>query len=641
MRFHLSPSGGDSTIRGRRFLGGLMAAFIGLAGALTASAQPVYSSPYTISTLAGAGFVFAGYQNGTGTAAQFNAPYGVAADASGNVYVADSANYVIRKITSGGVVTLLAGNPNVAGNLDGTGSGAEFGSIRGIALDGSGNLYVTDYTYGTVRKVVISSGTSSTLVPASAGLKQPVGIVFDPTSGSLYVADTGNYVIRKVTTGGSVSVYAGSVGASGGTNGTGTGAQFSYPTGVAVDGSGNVYVADYQGNTIRKIASGGVVTTFAGQFGNPGVVDGSVSGAVLNHPYGIALDSAGDIFMTDTADLVREISAAGTVSTLAGEDGQPGALNGTGVNAWFNSPAGIAANSGGSVIYVADTNSNMIRMGVPYNTAQPPQIMYQPQGVSTSAGDNVTLQVTANGVGLSYRWQFNNSNLSDGGDISGSQTSTLSITGIALNQAGNYTVVVSNSSGSVTSSPANVMVTASGQLPVITVQPAPQTVNAGANPTLSVTATGATGYQWQFNGTNITNAVTATLTLANIGTTQAGSYTVVVSNANGPVTSSPASVTVNVSSYLFNISTRGYVGSGPNQDLDAGFYIEGTGNKNILLRGDGPFLATNSAYAGLTLVSPQLTFNNAGGQLGLNTAWGGSQTLINAFNTVFAPVFAT
>ncbi|MGD1030827.1 MAG: polysaccharide lyase family protein, partial [Opitutaceae bacterium] len=182
---------------------------------------------------------------------------------------------------------------------------------------------------------------------------------------------------------------------------------------------------------------------------------------------------------------------------------------------------------------------------------------------------------------------------------------------------------------------------ASLMVPAISTQPVPQTVNAGASPTLSVTATGATGYQWQLNGTNIAGATGPTLTLANIGTAQAGTYTAIATNAYGPATSSPASVTVNVSSYLFNISTRGYVGSGPNQDLDAGFYIEGTGNKNILLRGDGPFLATNSAYAGLTLVSPQLTFNNAGGQLGLNTAWGGSQTLINAFNTVFAPVFAT
>ncbi|MGD1032606.1 MAG: PQQ-binding-like beta-propeller repeat protein, partial [Opitutaceae bacterium] len=142
--------------------------------------------------------------------------------------------------------------------------------------------------------------------------------------------------------------------------------------------------------------------------------------------------------------------------------------------------------------------------------------------------------------------------------------------------------------------------------PSITTQPASQTVSAGASPTLSVAAAGAITYQWQLNGTSITGATNSSLALTNIGTTQAGSYTVVTTNPTGSTTSSPASVTVNVSSYLFNISTRGYVGSGPNQDLDAGFYIEGTGNKNILLRGDGPFLATNSAYAGLTLVSPQL-----------------------------------
>jgi hypothetical protein len=638
-----SPSCKVSLSSGRRLLGGFVAAFFGLAGALTASAQSVYSSPYTISTLAGAGFVFAGYQNGTGTAAQFNAPYGVAADTSGNVYVADSANFVIRMITSGGVVTTLAGDPGVSGNLNGTGTGAQFGSIRGIALDGQGNLYVTDYTYGTVRKVVISTGAVSTFVPASAGLSQPIGIVYDPTSSSIYVADAGNYVIRKVSSGGSVSVFAGSVGSSGGSNGTGTGAQFSYPTGVAVDGHGNVYVADSAGNTVRMITSGGVVTTFCGQFGNPGVVDGSVSGAVLNHPYGIATDSAGDIFMTDSADLVREISASGTVSTLAGEQGQAGALNGTGVNAWFNSPAGIASNGAGTVIYIADTDNNMIRMGVPYNTAQPPQIQYQPQGVSTSAGDNVVLQVTATGVGLSYRWQFNNSNLSDGGDISGSLTNTLDITGIALNQAGNYTVVVTNASGSVISNAAVVTVLASGPLPVITIQPASQTVNAGATPTLSVTATGATGYQWQFNGSNITNAVTATLTLADIGTTQMGSYTVVLSNSNGSVTSAQANVTVNVGSSLYNISSRAYLGSGTDQNIVAGFYTNGSGSKKVVLGGIGPDLTTiDPALSGLVLTNPKLTlFNGSGTVLATNTAWGGSQTLVNALASVFAPPLPT
>src|ERR1035438_1869146 len=201
-----SASGNSSLHNGKSLFRRLLAAFLGLAGAWTVSAQPNYTTPFTISTLAGAGFAFSGYLDGTGTGAQFNTPYGVAVDTSGNVYVADSFNYVIRKITSGGVVTTLAGHAGLPGTLDGTGTGAQFGAIRGIALDGSGNLYVTDHTYGTVRKVVIATGAVTTFVPSSAGRSQPIGIAVDPASGSIYIADSANYVIRKVTSGGSVSV---------------------------------------------------------------------------------------------------------------------------------------------------------------------------------------------------------------------------------------------------------------------------------------------------------------------------------------------------------------------------------------------------------------------------------------------------
>jgi outer membrane protein assembly factor BamB/subtilisin family serine protease len=182
---------------------------------------------------------------------------------------------------------------------------------------------------------------------------------------------------------------------------------------------------------------------------------------------------------------------------------------------------------------------------------------------------------------------------------------------------------------------------AQGIPPSIATQPLSQSVNAGSSVTLSVAASGGTSYQWQLNGADIPGATTAILALPNIGTTQRGSYTVVVSNPYGSVTSSVASVAVAVNSYLYNISTLGYVGSGPNQNLDAGFYTTGSGNKNIVVRGIGPYLALEapSLYSGLALASPQLTLNGSGGALATNSAWGGTQILTNAFNTVFAPVF--
>jgi hypothetical protein len=280
-----------------------------------------------------------------------------------------------------------------------------------------------------------------------------------------------------------------------------------------------------------------------------------------------------------------------------------------------------------------------------------PTIALEPTNQTVAAGASATFNVAVTFGNSSVippntpvLWWANGSQITGSGSgkyaFGGANNASLTINNVGASDVGTYFVQVINAGGSVASTIVTLSL-ASGT-PVITTQPtASQTVNAGANVILSVAATNAGSYQWQLNGAPISGATSATLALDNIGTSQRGTYTVVVSNGPNSVTSNPASVAVNVSSYLFNISTRGYVGSGPNQDLDAGFYIEGTGNKNILLRGDGPFLATNSAYTGLTLVSPQLTFNNAGGQLGVNTAWGGSQILVNAFNTVFAPVFAT
>ncbi len=191
--------------------------------------------------------------------------------------------------------------------------------------------------------------------------------------------------------------------------------------------------------------------------------------------------------------------------------------------------------------------------------------------------------------------------------------------------------------------------------PAFTLQPAGGTVNAGSTVTLSAQATGtpAPSYQWYFNGGAISGATNSTLTLANIGTTQAGSfgnYTVIATNQNGSVTSSAASITVSVNSFLFNISTYGYVGSGTGQDLDAGFFIYGSGTKNILVMGAGPNLANagnggSAAFAGLVLAAPELAFDGVypapTSLLGTNPAWGGGQALINAMKAVYAPVFVS
>ena len=265
-----------------------------------------------VSTFAGTATV-SGSTNGTGTAAKFNNPAGVVFDAtSGNVYVADTNNNLIRKITSSGVVSTLAGSGAV-GSANGTGAAASFSGPMSVAVDASGNVYV---------------------------------------------ADTGNNLIRKITPAGVVTTWAGS-GAAGTTNATGTSASFHTPSGVAVDSTGNVYVGDSVNNLIRKISPTQVVTTFAGT-GAVGSVNGASASASFNYPLGVAVDTAGNVYVADYYNsLIRKISA-GTVTTFAGAMGNMGYADGPASSAWFNYPADIVVDSSGNV-YVGDSSNHLIR----------------------------------------------------------------------------------------------------------------------------------------------------------------------------------------------------------------------------------------------------------------------------------------
>ena len=206
--------------------------------------------PPRVTTLAGSAIY--GFADGTGTVAQFNSPQAVAVDSFGTVYVADQLNNRIRKITTAGVVTTLAGS-GVAGFADGTGTAAQFNYPSDVAVD---------------------------------------------SSGTVYVGDTYNHRIRKITTAGVVTTLAGS-GVFAYADGTGTAAQFYNPAGVAVDSSGTVYVADVSNNRIRKITPAGVVTTLAGS-GARGYADGTGTAAQFYRPGGVAVDSSGTVYVGDT-----------------------------------------------------------------------------------------------------------------------------------------------------------------------------------------------------------------------------------------------------------------------------------------------------------------------------------------------------
>ena len=333
------------------------------------NSSPAAPKVAVVTTLAGNGSN--GFADGTGKAAEFNHPYGVALDGSGNLYVGDEGNNIIREITPGGAVTTFAGSiSNLPGHADGTGSAAQFFSPDGIAVDASGNVYVADEVNNLIRKIT-SSGTVTTLAGGSEGYLDGTGTAAEfhgPSSiavdhsGNLYVADTYNQRVRKITPTGVVTTLAGSGGTGPGnggyTDGPGTTAQFQNPQGVAIDAAGNVYVADRNNNLIRKIAPSGIVSTIAGD-GTTGEQDGTGIAAEFGSPNGLVVDPSGNIYVVDALNTVRKITPGGVVTTIAG-NATLGYSDGTGVAAQFNGPTSIAIDASGN-LYVADYGNGVIR----------------------------------------------------------------------------------------------------------------------------------------------------------------------------------------------------------------------------------------------------------------------------------------
>jgi sugar lactone lactonase YvrE len=451
--------------QGLGFAGGLLVA--------SAFGQSDYSPPYTFLTFAGvAGAV--GTSDGTGTAASFDNPNSVAVDGSGNLYVADTYNDTIRKITPAGAVTTLAGTPAQSGSLDGIGAAALFDNPCGVAVDTAGNVYAADSDNDTIRKIA-PDGTVTTLAGtpgrfgstdgAPALFNYPSGIAVDGP-GNVYVADLGNNTIRKITPNGIVTTLAGTPGQSGGADGTGGTAQFDFPYGLAADAAGNIYVADLGNDTIRKITPDGAVTTLAGAAGQSGSADGAGNAARFNGPSGVAVDGAGNVYVADTDnDIIREITPGGTVTTLAGVAGQFGGTDGTGSAALFGFPGGVAVDGAGN-LYAADSGNSTIRKGTAASGPIPagPAITTQPASQILNSGSTVVFTGAAPEAS-SYQWNLNGKPLADSAAgissdaISGATGPQLVITGATRASNGSYTLVATDSSGSTNSGPATLQTT--------------------------------------------------------------------------------------------------------------------------------------------------------------------------------------
>ena len=311
------------------------------------------------------------FLNKTGThIAKFYYTSGVAVDSSGNIFVADVGNHAIRKISPDGKVTTFVGKLGSNGYADGVGSEARFQAPAGIAISATGNIYVADQGNSIIRKIS-PTGVVTTIaglagergttdgVGSAARFSYPTGVAVDSLE-NVYVADSGNNLLRKITPDGMVKfINSESLLVPGDDPRLGN---YNVPKGVAVDSQGFVYVADSNNQTIRKVTPHGNLLTLAGHFAEKGSVDTAIAdNARFRAPSGIAVDSAGNVFIADTSNhTIRKITPKGEVSTLAGQPGVIGSADGPSQLATFNNPLGVAVDSKGNV-YVADTSNSTIR----------------------------------------------------------------------------------------------------------------------------------------------------------------------------------------------------------------------------------------------------------------------------------------
>ena len=336
----------------------------------------------------------------TDSTASFSAPTALALDAAGNIYVADYGNNLIRKISTKGVVSTVAGNGS-QGSLNGKGTASSFNGPTGLAVDAAGDIFVADNNNNQIREIsaagLVTTVAGSDSIGAVDGIGTaayffgPTGIAID-AAGNLLVTDAGNNLIRKVTPAGAVSTVAGN-GAPGATNGALLLASFNNPTGIALDASGNIYIADMLNSTIREINIGSsLVSTLAGGLDTTASINGTGTAASFYFPNSLAVDASGNVYVSENINnLIRKITPGGVVTTFAGS-GAAGQADSTGIKASFNGPSGVAVDAAGNV-YVADTYNNVIRKITPAGL------------VSTIAGNG--LAGSTNGKALSLRKPVN------------------------------------------------------------------------------------------------------------------------------------------------------------------------------------------------------------------------------------------
>jgi sugar lactone lactonase YvrE len=683
-------------------------------GAITLSATISSIGPFTcqwqldgtnlpnnlITTMAGNGGIGFSGDGGQATNASLDNPYGVAVDDTGDLFIADANNNRVREVNSFGTISTVAGIGSAGFSGDGgLAASAGINDPIGVAVDGIGDLFIADADNNRIRKVD-TYGTITTVAgngnadfagdgsPATnAALSYPYGVAVDG-AGNLFIADLGNNRIRKVDTNGIMSTVAGdgTVGYSGDGR-LATNAALADPYGVAVDGAGNLFIADLGNNRIRKVDPLGIISTVAGNgiAGYSG--DGGLAiNAACSTPAGVAVDVAGNLFIADSGNnRIREVGTNGIIFTVVG-NGTAGYSDddGQATNAVLSYPIGVAVDSGGN-LFIADSGNDRIRKvtSTEYPTLildnlsiydegnytiivsnawgcttssvanltilSPPVITSQPQSLMATNGGMAAFSVTTLGTApLSYQWQKNGLELSDGGEFSGSTTTNLMLSAATISDSGEYTVIITNDWGSVTSSVATLAV---GFPPAIISQPQSLTITNGSPASFSVTVSGTTplGCQWQMNGINLTDggeisgSANTNLVLSAARMGDAGNYTVIITNAWGCVTSTvatlavvsppvitqtPASLIVGVGGAAnFKVTASGTAPLGyqwrmNRMNLTDGGEISGSGTTNLVLS------ATALSDAGNYTVI-------------ITNAWGSITSRVATLTVVFPPVITS
>jgi sugar lactone lactonase YvrE len=552
--------------------------------------------PDFIITVAGNGAIGYSGDGGAATNAALSSPVGLALDAYGNLFIADDGNNRIRKVDANGIITTVAGGGSQSPGDGGAATHAFLSAPCGVAVDTLGNLFIADSYHYRIRKVdpngiittVAGNGTigysGDGNAATNAELNQPFGVAVD-VSGHVFISDSGNQRIREVGADGIIITIAGD-GTQGyrGDGGPATNAELNYPICLAPDASGNLFIADSGNNRIRQLGTNGLMATVAGNgvIGDAGD-GGAATNASLNAPFGVAVDMSGNLFIADMFRL-REVGANGLIATLAGNgtDAYSGD-GGPAIYASLNDPWGVAVDASGNV-FIADSSNARVRkvsaVDPPTLTLQPvstveagsysvvvsnaygsvtssvatltmlkpPTFTSQPQSQTVTVGDEATFSVTVEGTPpFYYQWFFDPS-FPGSAALTGQTNSTLTIeTENSLNEGG-YGVVVSNLYGSVTSSVATLGLVGP---PNITSQPQSQTVTVGSEATFSVTVDGFAPlhYQWFFyptffGSTALSDQTNSTLTIEAESSFNEGTYQVVVTNLYGSMTSSGATLSI-------------------------------------------------------------------------------------------------